>query len=72
MLKENALKYFGTQVVLAKALGIKQQAVSKWGLVIPWGAALELQVITGGLIQRDESLYENRKPKHVDPETLDR
>lgn len=57
MKTESAIEHFKTQVVLAKALGISQQAVAKWGDVVPMGSAYKLQVITGGRLQVDESLY---------------
>ena len=68
MLKKTALAHFKNQVALADAIQVSPQAVHKWGPVIPWGAALEIQRVTVGTLQRDESLYENRKPKpYVDP-----
>ena len=63
MLKADVLKYYKTAVAAGKALGITHQAVLKWGAVVPWASALELQTITAGLLRRDERLYENRKPK---------
>lgn len=63
MKKESAITHFGNQVKIATALGITEQAVSKWGAVVPWAAALELQHYTGGILRRDETLYENRRPK---------
>lgn len=57
MKKDIAVKHFESQVALAQALGIRPQAVSKWGDVVPKGAAYQLQVITGGLLRVDESLY---------------
>ena len=63
MLKKTAMAYFKNGVALAQAIRVSPQAVSKWGDVVPWGAALEIQRVTVGVLQRDESLYENRKPK---------
>ena len=63
MKKDDAIAHFGKQVKIANALGISVAAVSKWGPVVPWAAALELQHYTGGILRRDETLYENRKPK---------
>ena len=57
------IKHFESQVAIARALGISRQAVSKWGEVVPWAAALEIQHITGGVLKRDERLYDNRKAK---------
>ena len=70
MLKKTALEHFKNGVALARAIQVSPQAVNKWGPVIPWGAALEIQRVTVGTLRRDESLYENRKPKsYVEPAT---
>lgn len=63
MRKTDAVKHFGSEIDIARALNITKQAVNAWKSVIPWGSALELQHLTGGKLRRDESLYENRKPK---------
>jgi DNA-binding transcriptional regulator YdaS (Cro superfamily) len=47
----DAIRYFGTQAALAKALGVSKQAVSQWGDTIPDGRAYQLQVITGGRLK---------------------
>jgi len=53
---EEAIKYFGNQVKLAKALGITKQAVSGWGDTVPVGRAYQLQAVTNGaLIAKQQS-----------------
>lgn len=62
MKKSVAISHFGTAIRLAKALNISKGAVSQWDDVIPEGSAYKLQVITGGMLQVDASLY--KKPAH--------
>lgn len=57
MLKSTAVAHYKTDVAVARALGLSRQAVSKWGNVVPKGAAAQLQIITNGLLQIDHSLY---------------
>lgn len=57
MLKETAIKYFGSQAELARALGIKPPSISDWKDVIPEGSAYKLQVITKGKLKVDPALY---------------
>lgn len=51
MRKIDAVRFFGTQTELAKALGISQAAVSKWPEQVPELQAYKLQVITAGKLQ---------------------
>lgn len=60
MQKQTAIDHFGSASKLADALGITDSAVSLWGNVIPEGSAYKLQVITGGALQVDQSMYKNR------------
>jgi DNA-binding transcriptional regulator YdaS (Cro superfamily) len=61
MLKTAAVAHFGTALALARALGIASASVSEWGEVVPKGRAYELQVMTGGVLRVDTSLYPPRK-----------
>lgn len=63
MKKSTAIEHFKNEFGIAKALGISRQAVNIWGDVVPYATALELQHLTGGVIKRDPTLYENRVPK---------
>ncbi|MDJ6367197.1 Cro/CI family transcriptional regulator [Salmonella enterica] len=60
MKKSSAIKFFGRQRLVARALGISDQAVSVWPELIPKGAALELEKITNGALKCDLSVYKNR------------
>ncbi|MCA9233171.1 MAG: helix-turn-helix domain-containing protein [Planctomycetales bacterium] len=51
MKTEDAIKYFGSQVALARALGISKQAVGGWGEYVPTGRAFQLQVMTAGKLK---------------------
>jgi len=50
---EQAVKHFGSQVNLARTLGISESAVSRWkerGDIVPLKAALKLNNLTGGAL----------------------
>lgn len=57
MLKVDVIAHFKTVAELARALEITTQAVSDWGDLIPEGKAYKLQVLTGGVLRVDPSLY---------------
>ena len=52
------LRYFGTQVRIAEALGIRQSSVARWKSRdrIPWGSQLEAQRVTGGRLKADDDV----------------
>jgi DNA-binding transcriptional regulator YdaS (Cro superfamily) len=60
MFKSDVVAHFHTQVAAARALGISEAAVSFWAddKPIPKGRAYQLEVITGGALTVDASLYE--------------
>lgn len=57
MLKSVAIAHFGSQIALAKALGVTKGAVSLWGEVIPEGSAYKLESLTKGVLRVDPQLY---------------
>lgn len=57
MLTIDAVKHFRTKSALARALGLTKGAITFWGDVVPRGRAFELQVLTGGALRVDETLY---------------
>jgi transcriptional repressor of cell division inhibition gene dicB len=58
MKKSDVIDHFGgSQIKVAKALGITKSAVSQWKEVIPEGAAYKLQVMTAGVLRVDPALY---------------
>ena len=48
MKKADAIKFFGTESALAKALGIKAPSIYDWGDEVPDLRQLQLEVMTGG------------------------
>ena len=67
MTYQDALQYFGTQVKMAEALGIKQPAVSLWEKVIPAAYQYQIEVITGGQLLADEHLRRPRTDGNARP-----
>lgn len=57
MKKRDAIRYFGTQIEVAKVLKISRQAVQKWPDVIPLEKAVDLQALTGGALKVKHELY---------------
>lgn len=51
MKKQDAIKHFGSQSELARALGINKQAVHQWPDDIPIGRAYQIEVITNGKLK---------------------
>jgi transcriptional repressor of cell division inhibition gene dicB len=51
MLKSEAVAHFGTQVAVAKAVGISKQGVGNWRRFVPEGHAYKLQTTTEGALQ---------------------
>jgi hypothetical protein len=57
MTYQDALKHFGgTQVALAKALGITQPTVSSWRGVIPAAYQFQLEVLSDRALRVDRGL----------------
>lgn len=55
MKTDHAVKYFGSKVAIARALGIHKGAVSQWGENVPQGRAYQIEVLTGGKLKADPS-----------------
>ncbi len=51
MKTKTAIEHFGTQVSLAKALGITKGAIQFWGEYVPEGRAYQIQHITKGKLK---------------------
>ena len=60
MFTETVIKFFGSKAAVARALGISQVAVTRWGSVIPEKRAVRLERLTGGVLKYDPLLYENQ------------
>lgn len=52
----DVLSHYGTQVAIAKALGITQSTVSSWGGIVPAKYQYQLEVITEGAMRADDQL----------------
>jgi DNA-binding transcriptional regulator YdaS (Cro superfamily) len=57
MKTSDAIQHFRTQSAIARALGISDAAVSKWGDVVPFESATALEIVTHGALVVDRSLY---------------
>ena len=58
MQKTTVICHFGDVSKAAKAVGVSQAAVSKWGEVIPEKQAFRIERITKGALVYDPSIYE--------------
>jgi DNA-binding transcriptional regulator YdaS (Cro superfamily) len=59
MLKAHVLAHFGgSQVAVARALGVSKSAVSQWPKIVPLKSALRLQSLTKGVLRVDMKVYE--------------
>ena len=63
MLKETAIKHFGSAAAVGRAIGRAPSAVTEWPDVVPEGLAYKIQVITGGLLQVDQALYQKTRER---------
>ncbi|HHE7967379.1 MULTISPECIES: Cro/CI family transcriptional regulator [Serratia] len=57
MHKEEAINFFGSKTKLAKAAGVSQASVSRWGDIIPERRAARLAELTNGALRYDMTLY---------------
>lgn len=62
MKKAQATKYFGSQVALARALGIGKSSVSEWGDTIPLLRQCQIEVITSGKLKADRTVVKLKEP----------
>lgn len=63
MLKETAIKHFGSAAAVGRAIGRAPSAITEWPEVVPEGMAYKIQVITGGILQVDQSLYQKTRER---------
>ncbi|EDS6429119.1 hypothetical protein XS46_004781 [Salmonella enterica subsp. enterica] len=67
MRKIDVLHFYGSRGAvkeISTLLGVSHSAVCQWGEIIPKGAALELEKLTGGALKCDLSLYKSRQRKN--------
>lgn len=60
MLKKDAVKFYGTEYKLAKALGIDRSAVNRWVKWVPMIRAAQLARLTSGKLKYDPEAYMDR------------
>jgi hypothetical protein len=58
MTKDEAVKHFGSQEALAKALDMKQPSVAEWGEYPPETRQLQLHRITKGKLRAEPEVIE--------------
>lgn len=61
MLKRDAVKFYGNEARLAKALGIDRSAVFRWSKWVPLLRAMRLEKLSGGKLKCDPNAYLERK-----------
>ncbi|HCD7554181.1 TPA: helix-turn-helix domain-containing protein [Citrobacter farmeri] len=66
MFTKKVVEFFGSKTAIARALGISQVAVTRWGEAVPEKRAARLERLTGGALKYEPSFYEQHakaKPK---------
>lgn len=58
MKTEIVISFFGTKTAVARALGISQVAVTRWGDVVPEKRAARLSLMTNGALVYDPKAYQ--------------
>lgn len=48
MKTQDAIRYFGSQAKMARALSITKQAITGWGDTVPLGRAYQIEILTEG------------------------
>ena len=51
MKTRDAIKHFGTQAELARALGIQRQSIKSWGEDVPLARQYQIEKLTEGQLQ---------------------
>ncbi len=57
MKTKQAVKVYGSEVAVARLLGVSRQAVNKWNGIIPLKRALTLERLSGGRLKLHLSDY---------------
>lgn len=63
MLREAAVRHYGSRAELASVLDITEQAISLWGPLVPPLPAAELYQLTCGELPFDPTLYPENSPR---------
>ena len=61
MKTDDVIAHFGGITPLAKALGVKTQAISQWGENIPKLRAYQIEVLTGGELKADPATHSGQQ-----------
>jgi transcriptional repressor of cell division inhibition gene dicB len=62
MLKKDVIDHFETASNVARALGITPAAIWKWGVIVPYFSAKELERITERALRVRDELYVRGRP----------
>jgi DNA-binding transcriptional regulator YdaS (Cro superfamily) len=62
MLKKDVVDHFKTPSNVARALDISPAAVTKWGDIVPYFSAREIERITGGALRVQDKFYLRGRP----------
>lgn len=62
MLKNDAIKHYGSQAAIGRVVGLGKAAVSKWPELVPEGYAAILHVRTDGQLLYDPADYGHSQP----------
>ncbi|ELY4139156.1 Cro/Cl family transcriptional regulator, partial [Cronobacter sakazakii] len=57
MYTKSVISHFGSKAAIARALGISQVAVTRWGETVPEKRAARLDHITNGVLKYDPDFY---------------
>ena len=63
MNKSDVIEHFGSVRKTAMALNCTPQYVYQWGQYVPEGIAYKLQVMTGGKLRVDPTVYSPRQSR---------
>lgn len=61
MRKEEAIRFYGSQSALARALGIAQASVAGWGEYPPGGRQLQIEKVTKGELKAEPDCMQPAK-----------
>lgn len=58
----HVIEHFGSQVAVARAVGVNQAAVAQWGEAPPPLRQLQIEVLTGGALKAGPECDQYRVP----------
>lgn len=67
MTTADAIKHFGSQYAISKALGIAQPSVCKWGECPPDLRQLQIESLTGGSLKAEKYILPTSEKKYRNP-----